>query len=106
MRCGSTSCSSGPPTRTWPGPRRAATAHQRLGEQAWTVADEWQLERRTFGLVTQVIGKVRERVEASVGESDARLVERAMASPRVQVLVDGRQVRQTIVVPGRVVNLV
>ena len=54
----------------------------------------------------QVNGRVRDRVEASVDESEAELVERALASTRVQAHVDGKQVRQTIVVPGRLVNLV
>ena len=84
----------------------SALGHERLWEQAWPVADESQLVRRTFELVIQVNGRVRDRVEASVGESEAELVERAMASPRVQAHVDSKQVRQTIVVPGRLVNLV
>ena len=84
----------------------SALGHERLWEQDWPVADESQLVRRTFELVIQVNGRVRDRVEASVGESEAELVERAMASPRVQAHVDGKQVRQTIVVPDRLVNLV
>ena len=84
----------------------SALGHERLWEQAWPVADESQLVRRTFELVIQVNGRVRDRVEASVEESEAELVERALASPRVQAHVDGKQVRQTIVVPGRLVNLV
>jgi leucyl-tRNA synthetase len=84
----------------------SALGHERLWEQPWPVADESQLERRIFELVIQVNGRVRDRIEASVDESEAELVERALASPRVQAHVDGKQVRQTIVVPGRLVNLV
>jgi leucyl-tRNA synthetase len=84
----------------------SALGHERLWEQPWPVADESQLERRTFELVIQVNGRVRDRIEASVDESEAALVDRALASPRVQAHVDGKQVRQTIVVPGRLVNLV
>ena len=80
--------------------------HERLWEQPWPVADESKLARGTFELVIQVNGRVRDRVEASVDESEAELVERALASPRVQAHVDGKQLRQTIVVPGRLVNLV
>ena len=54
--------------------------HERLWEQPWPVADESQLERETFELVLQVNGRVRDRVEASVGESEDELVERAKAS--------------------------
>ncbi len=84
----------------------AALGHSRLWEEPWPVADESQLVRETFELVIQVNGKVRDRIEASVGESDEQLVERALASSRVQAHLDGKQVRQTIVVPGRLVNIV
>jgi leucyl-tRNA synthetase len=84
----------------------SALGHERLWEQPWPVADPSKLERRTFELVIQVNGRVRDRLEASVDESETELVERALASPRVQAHLDGKQVRQTIVVPGRLVNLV
>jgi leucyl-tRNA synthetase len=84
----------------------AALGHERLWERPWPVADESMLARRTFELVIQVNGKVRDRVEASADESEAELVDRALASQRVQAHLDGKQVRQTIVVPGRLVNLV
>jgi leucyl-tRNA synthetase len=84
----------------------AALGHERLWEQPWPVADESQLTRETFELVIQVNGKVRDRVEASAGESEEQLVERALSSPRVQAHLDGKEIRQTIVVPGRLVNLV
>jgi len=84
----------------------SALGHERLWEQPWPVADESKLVRETFELVIQVNGRVRDRVEASTDESEAQLVERAMASARVQSHLDGKQVRQTIVVPGKLVNLV
>jgi leucyl-tRNA synthetase len=80
--------------------------HERLWEQPWPVADESLLVRETFELVLQVNGKVRDRVEASADETEEELVQRALASPRVQAYVDGKEVRQTIVVPGRLVNVV
>jgi len=83
-----------------------ALGHERLWEHPWPVADESQLARETFELVIQVNGKVRDRLEASVGDSEEQLVERALASERVQAHLDGKQVRQTIVVPGRLVNIV
>jgi leucyl-tRNA synthetase len=70
------------------------------------VADESQLERETFELVIQVNGKVRDRVEASAEESEEELIARAKASEKVQAQLDGQEVRQAIVVPGKLVNLV
>jgi leucyl-tRNA synthetase len=80
--------------------------HERLWEQPWPVADESQLERETFELVIQVNGKVRDRVEASAEESEEELIARAKASEKVQAQLDGQEVRQAIVVPGKLVNLV
>jgi leucyl-tRNA synthetase len=80
--------------------------HERLWEQPWPVADESQLERETFELVVQVNGKVRDRFTVEVGLSEDELVERAKASARVQAHIDGAQIRKTIVVPGKLVNLV
>jgi leucyl-tRNA synthetase len=82
------------------------SGRERLWEEPWPVADEAQLRRETFELVIQVNGKVRDRVEASVEESEEQLVERAKASPRVQAHLDGKEIRQAIVVPRKLVNLV
>jgi leucyl-tRNA synthetase len=80
--------------------------HERLWEQAWPEHDPSQLERDTFELVVQVNGKVRDRFEVDAGLSEEELVARARASARVQAQLDGKQVRKTIVVPRKLVNLV
>jgi len=84
----------------------ATLGHERLWEHPWPVADESRLRRETFELVIQVNGRVRDRVEASADESEDELVARAKASERVQAQLDGKEIRQTIVVPGKLVNLV
>jgi len=80
--------------------------HERLWEEPWPVADPALLERETFELVIQVNGRVRDRVEVSSELSEAELVAQAKASPRVQSYLDGKEIRQEIVVPGKLVNLV
>jgi leucyl-tRNA synthetase len=80
--------------------------HERLWAQPWPVADETMLERDTFELVVQVNGRVRDRVEVPTTLSEEELVATAKASPRVQAHLDGKQIRQTIVVPRKLVNLV
>jgi leucyl-tRNA synthetase len=80
--------------------------HERLWEEPWPVADEELLERDTFELVIQVNGKVRDRVEVSADLPEAELIEQAKASPRVQAQLDGREIRQAIVVPRKLVNFV
>jgi leucyl-tRNA synthetase len=80
--------------------------NERLWEQPWPVADESLLQRETFELVIQVNGKVRDRVEVPAGLAEDELVERAKASPRIQAQLDGTEIRQAIVVPGKLVNFV
>jgi len=79
---------------------------ERLWEEPWPVADPAFLERETFQLVIQVNGKVRDRVEVAVDASEEELVSRATESPKVRAQLDGKQIRQTIVVPRKLVNLV
>jgi len=80
--------------------------HERLWEQPWPAADERYLRRETFELVIQVNGKVRDRVEVAADASEAELVARATESPKVRAQLDGKEIRQTIVVPRKLVNLV
>jgi leucyl-tRNA synthetase len=80
--------------------------HERLWEQPWPQADPALLEHDTFELVIQVNGKVRDRVEVASGLSEDELIARAKESPRVQAHLDGKEIRQAIVVPNKLVNLV
>src|SRR5207249_3924952 len=83
-----------------------ALGHERLWEQPWPVADPSLLEHETFELVVQVNGRVRDRLQVAADLPEEELVERAKASERVQAHLDGKEIRQTIVVPGKLVNLV
>jgi leucyl-tRNA synthetase len=56
--------------------------------------------------VIQVNGRVRDRVEVATDSSDEELIARARASERVQQFLDGKEIQQEIVVPGKLVNLV
>jgi leucyl-tRNA synthetase len=80
--------------------------HERLWEQPWPRFDESLLEREIFELVVQVNGKLRDRLEASVEATEEELVELARSSTRVAPYIEGKQVRKTIVVPRKLVNLV
>jgi leucyl-tRNA synthetase len=79
---------------------------ERLWEQPWPKADPALLEHETYELVIQVNGKVRDRVEVPADTPDEQLIELAKSSSRVQAHLNGKQIRQTIVVPRKLVNLV
>jgi leucyl-tRNA synthetase len=80
--------------------------HERLWAEPWPEADPALLERDTFELVIQVNGRVRDRMQVPSDLAEDELVERATASPRVQSYLDGGKIRQTIVVPKKLVNIV
>jgi leucyl-tRNA synthetase len=69
-------------------------------------ADPRWLEADTFTLVVQINGKVRARIEAAKDASDAELERLAKADEKVRAAIEGRTVRKTIVVPGKLVNIV
>jgi leucyl-tRNA synthetase len=80
--------------------------HEELWREPWPEADPALLEEDTFELVVQVNGRVRDRFEVPADLPEAELVERAKASPKVQSHLNGGEIRQTIVVPRKLVNLV
>jgi leucyl-tRNA synthetase len=80
--------------------------HARLWEEPWPVADPNMLQRETFELVVQVNGKVRDRLQVPADLPEEELIARAKESPKVQAHLNGAQIRQTIVVPRKLVNLV
>ncbi|MFL6251103.1 MAG: leucine--tRNA ligase [Actinomycetes bacterium] len=80
--------------------------YERLWEHPWPEPDPAFLETETFELVVQVNGRVRDRIQMPVEASEEELVSRARELPNVQAHLDGKEIRQTIVVPRRLVNLV
>jgi len=77
----------------------------RLWTEPWPTPDEALLEQDTVEIAVQVNGKLRDRLVVPAGATDDELVALALASDRVQAHVNGEP-RRTIVVPGRLVNVV
>jgi leucyl-tRNA synthetase len=80
--------------------------HERLWEQPWPAADPKMLEQQTVEIAVQVNGKLRDRLQVSPELPEEELVAQAQASPKVQVHLDGKAIRKTIVVPRKLVNFV
>jgi len=56
--------------------------------------------------VVQINGKVRDRLDVPAGISAAEMEQFAMATDKVQALIEGKQVVKVIPVPGKLVNIV
>jgi leucyl-tRNA synthetase len=76
------------------------------GTRRWPVADPELARREELEIPIQVNGKLRSRVVAAPGVSEAELRESALADERVRALINGREVVKVIVVPERLVNVV
>ena len=57
-------------------------------------------------IVVQVNGKLRGRVSVAADADNDTIATQALEDPNVQRFVEGKEVRKTIVVPGRLVNIV
>ncbi|HLL38415.1 MAG TPA: leucine--tRNA ligase [Rubrobacteraceae bacterium] len=75
-------------------------------EQLWPGWDESLIAEEKIMLVVQVNGKLRDRIEAVADISEEMAKELALASAKVRPHVEGREIRKSIYVPGRLVNFV
>ncbi len=75
-------------------------------DETWPLPDPSALVAETREIVVQVNGKVRGRVSVATTATEAEVRTAALADGNVQRFVDGRTVRNVIVVPGRLVNVV
>jgi leucyl-tRNA synthetase len=85
---------------------------QRLGHgttlayEPWPTYDPALLIPDTVEYAVQVNGKVRSRFTAALKAGAAELEKTALADPVVVKWIDGKAIKKTIVVPGRLVNFI
>lgn len=72
----------------------------------WPVFDEQYLLADTMTIVVQVNGKVRGTIEVAIGANQDSIVQTAQADARVATYLDGKDVKKTIYVPGKLVSFV
>ena len=83
-----------------------AMGDERLWEQPWPEADPRFLVSDTVTVVFQVNGKLRDRADVAPDLDDDALVAMALSLPKVQAAMGGAEPQRTIVVPGKLVNVV
>ncbi len=77
-----------------------------LAYEPWPVFDPSALVSETLTIVVQVLGKTRGQIEVPSGASEAEIIAAATADAGIARHLEGKTVRKTIVVPGRLVNFV
>jgi leucyl-tRNA synthetase len=93
-------------------PHLAESCWERIGGEGfvsaapWPVADKSLTEDDAVTMAVQVNGKRRGEITVPKGESNEAVEAVAHALPEVISFIEGKTVKKTIVVPGRIVNIV
>jgi leucyl-tRNA synthetase len=77
-----------------------------ITEQPWPVYDERLLLEDEVEVVLQINGKVRDRMKMSILATDEQMKAAALSNPKLQERIAAKTVRNVIVVPKKLVNIV
>lgn len=77
-----------------------------IHEQPWCKWDENLAKSSSITLVVQVNGKVKDKIEIDAGLSQDEMKQVALNSEKIKAQTDGKTIVKTIVVPGKLVNIV
>ena len=73
---------------------------------AWPEYDPALAKEEEVEIAVQINGKVRSHILVAASATDEELRERALADPKVQASIAGKQILKVIVVSGKLVNIV
>jgi leucyl-tRNA synthetase len=79
---------------------------QGLTKEKWPAYRDELAREEQFEVIIQINGRLRGKmtVDDGLGENETR--ERALTDPRIAVLIDGKEIVKTVVVPRKLVNIV
>ncbi len=77
-----------------------------LSDTAWPQYDEAKTVDDEIEVVVQINGKIRDKMMISADLNPQQMQEVALASEKIQTLIDGKQVVKVIAVPKKLINIV
>jgi leucyl-tRNA synthetase len=83
-----------------------------LGHSTGLTAAKWPAYRddlareEQFEVIIQINGRLRGKILVDDGFNDDETLDRALSDPRISILIDGKEVVKTVVVPKKLVNIV
>jgi leucyl-tRNA synthetase len=86
--------------------RRFGDLPEDITEQSWPAYDERLLVEDEVEIVVQINGKLRDRIKMPMAATEEELKTAALARPNIQERIAGKTVRNVIVVPKKLVNIV
>jgi len=81
-------------------------ARAAITKQSWPAYDEGLLLEDEVEIVVQINGKLRDRMKMPILATEEELKSAALSNPKIQERIAGRTVRNVVVVPKRLVNIV
>ncbi len=75
-------------------------------DATWPTYDESKIKTNTVEIAVQVCGKVKFILAHEVGISAEDLTKQVLADERLKPFIDGKEIKKTIIVPGRIANIV
>ncbi|MEI8282148.1 MAG: leucine--tRNA ligase [Armatimonadota bacterium] len=93
-------------------PHSADEIWEGLGKEGFTYHAQWPTHNEELAkesevtIAVQVNGKLRDTIQVDAGIEDEKLKALAIASEKVLVYTEGKEVKKVIVIPGRLVNIV
>ena len=86
--------------------RRFGDAVEDITERSWPAYDERLLVEDEVEIVVQINGKLRDRIKMPMAATEEELKTAALARPNIQERIAGKTVRNVIVVPKKLINIV
>ena len=86
--------------------RRFGDAVEDITGQSWPAYDERLLVEDEVEIVVQINGKLRDRIKMPMAATEEELKTAALARPNIQERIAGKTVRNVIVVPKKLINIV
>lgn len=77
-----------------------------VNQASWPKYDEEKTKENNVEIVLQVMGKVRAKITVPVDMSKDEVLAAAKAEPKMAELLEGKEIKKEIYVPGKLVNFV
>ena len=77
-----------------------------VNQAKWPTYDEAKTQENDVEIVIQIMGKVRAKITVPVDMAKEDVLATAKAEPKIAELLDGKEIKKEVYVPGKLVNFV
>ena len=77
-----------------------------LAYEPWPTFDAEKVKEKEIELAVQVLGKIKDKITVAADATEEQIQQKALASEKVQAILNGAQPKKIIVVKSRLVNII